>query len=97
MYRATQRTRVASRASRSCTALHSAIQRYGYNTTPLCLQEHSEQIHKRVNPGYVEMPYESSNARDFKYVLPALTVTLTLTLTLTLAPTLAPTLTLTLT
>ena len=34
------------------------------------LQEHSEQMHKRVNPGYVEMPYESSNARDFKYVPP---------------------------
>ena len=27
-------------------------------------------MHKRVNPGYVEMPYESSNARDFKFVPP---------------------------
>ena len=30
----------------------------------------SMQIHKRVNPGYVEMPYESSNTRDFGYKPP---------------------------
>ena len=28
----------------------------------------SVEIHKRVNPGYVEMPYESSNSRDYKYM-----------------------------
>ena len=33
-------------------------------------QEASIEIHKRVNPGYVEMPYESSNTRDFGYKPP---------------------------
>ena len=32
--------------------------------------EASQEIHKRVNPGYVEMPYESSNTRDYKYKPP---------------------------
>ena len=30
----------------------------------------SQAIHKRVNPGYVDIPYESSNSRDFKYRFP---------------------------
>ena len=36
----------------------------------LAQQAASEEIHKRVNPGYCDMPYQSSNARDFKYMLP---------------------------
>ena len=30
----------------------------------------SVEMHKRLNPGYVEMPYESSNTRDYKYKPP---------------------------
>ena len=30
----------------------------------------SQAIHKRVNSGYVDIPYESSNSRDFKYRFP---------------------------
>lgn len=30
----------------------------------------SVEIHKRVNPGYVDMPYRSSNSQDFKYQPP---------------------------
>lgn len=32
--------------------------------------EASVQIHKRVNPGYVELPYRSSNTEQFKYIPP---------------------------
>ena len=27
-------------------------------------------MHKRLNPGYVEMPYRSSNSLDYKYTPP---------------------------
>ena len=37
---------------------------------PEAAQAASVEIHKRLNPGYVEMPYESSNTRDYKYIPP---------------------------
>ena len=30
----------------------------------------SQEMHKRVNPGFVEMPYRSSSALDYKYTPP---------------------------
>lgn len=33
-------------------------------------QAASIEMHKRVNPGFVEMPYKSSNTVDYKYVPP---------------------------
>ena len=38
------------------------------NTTQRSPQQIAEsiEIHKRVNPGYVDMPYTSSNTLDFK-------------------------------
>ena len=34
------------------------------------MQAASVEMHKRVNPGFVEMPYKSSNTVDYKYVPP---------------------------
>ena len=30
----------------------------------------SVEMHKRVNPGYVDMPYKATNAEAFKYIAP---------------------------